>query len=369
MAARGVTYRLGLVLSIAFIAAACWSANRATPSWEADNPIKPLPAGPLGSDIVLANITPTAPTPERVRLGRWLFYDTRLSSDGTVACATCHRPEYAFSEPTPVSSGIHGQKGTRKAPTIINRAHSLYPNFFWDGRAQSLEQQVLGPIANPIEMGNTHVAMVETLSKVPSYRRYFKEAFGTEEITKERVAHAIADYERTRMSGNSAWDRWRNTKNPAVVSEQVKQGHELFFGKAKCSECHVSGNNFTDTAFHNIGVGWDPKRKTFSDEGRYGFVKGTINEGFAESDRGAFKTPTLRDVSKHAPYMHDGSIATLREVVEFYNRGGNKNPYLDPKMPTKPLGLTSAEVDALVAFLNALDGEGYQDAPPKSFPQ
>jgi cytochrome c peroxidase len=334
------------------LAAAGCAAPSEVPPWEAGNPVKPLPVSPIGPDINLSALK-TPPTPERVRLGRWLFYDTRLSADGSVSCATCHEPQHAFSQGTAVATGIRGQKGKRKAPTFINQAVTLYPHFFWDGRAGSLEEQALGPVANPIEMGNTHEAM---------------EAFGTDAITKERIAQAIADYERTRMSGNSPYDRWRRTRDATAVSPEVKLGHEVFFGKGGCVQCHV-GSRFTDNNFHNIGIGWDEKTKTFSDEGRYQTTKGTINEGFGESDRGAFKTPTLREVSKRAPYMHDGSVATLREVMEYYNRGGNKNPNLDPKMPVKPLGLTPAEIDALVAMMNALDGEGYADTAPTSFPK
>jgi cytochrome c peroxidase len=348
----------GLVLAFA---AAC---RTPPPPWEVANPIVPIPAGPLGTEIDLKALS-DPPTPARVRLGRWLFYDTRLSGDNTVSCATCHRPEYAFSEPTPVSAGVRGQKGARKAPTFINQATALYPHFFWDGRAGSLEDQALGPIANPIEMGATHTSMIETLSNVPAYAPYFTEAFGTPQITKERVAKAIADYERTRMSGNSPWDRWRYNKDDRAVSEQVKQGHELFNGKANCAQCHL-GNNFTDSQFHNLGVGWDAAAGRFKDEGRWAISRGLGEDG-RQGDRGAFKTPTLREVTRHAPYMHDGSAATLREVVEFYNRGGVKNPWLDAKIA--PLNLTDAEIEALVAFMNALEGEGYEDTTPASFPQ
>ena len=352
---------LGISALLFTLATAC---RTAPPAWEAANPLAAIPAGPLGTEINLASL-PDPPTPARVRLGRWLFYDKRLSSDKSVACSSCHRPEYAFSEPTPVSSGIRGQKGGRKAPSFINQAVTLYPNFFWDGRARSLEDQALGPIANPIEMGNTHGAMVETLSHISGYAPYFKEAFGTPDITKERVAKAIADYERTRMSGNSPWDRWRYNREESAVTADVKQGHELFNGKANCAQCHL-GNNFTDGQFHNIGVGWVEKTKSFKDEGRWAISK-DLGEEARAGDRGAFKTPTLREVTKHAPYMHDGSVATLRDVVEFYNRGGEKNPWLDAKV--KPLNLTEAEINALVAFMQALEGHGYQDTPPASFPQ
>jgi cytochrome c peroxidase len=352
-------------LGIAAILTVAVACGRPAPPWESANPVVPVPMAPLGSGIDLAAL-PDPPTPERVRLGRWLFYDTRLSADGSVSCATCHSPEHAFSQTTPVSAGIRGQKGSRKAPAVINHAGAIFPRFFWDGRAASLEEQALGPIANPIEMGGSHDTMVSTLSKVEGYAPYFREAFGTPDITKERVAKAIADYERTRMSGNSPWDRWRETGDAAAVSDAVKQGHDLFFGKAECNQCHL-GNSFTDSQFHNLGVGWDPKTATFKDWGRWEFSKNTAAEQPGEADRGAFKTPTLREVTKHAPYMHDGSIATLREVVELYNRGGVKNPWLDPKI--KPLKLTDAEIDALVEFMKALEGEGYQDAAPASFPQ
>ncbi len=334
------------------------TASTPVPAWEADNPVKPLPEAPLGAEIQLASL-PKAPTPEQVRLGRWLFYDTRLSADGTIACATCHKPEHAFSEPTPHSTGIKGQVGGRKSPSFVNAAVTLYPHFFWDGRAASLEEQALGPIANPIEMGATHDSMVASIQKASGYAPYFKEVFGSAEISKERVAEAIAAYEKTRMSGNSPVDRWRLNKDEGAVSQQVKQGYDLFFGKAACNQCHL-GNNYTDSLFHNLGVGYDPKTRTFKDEGR-----SVISKNPAE--RGAFKTPTLRDVAKHAPYMHDGSVATLEDVVQLYNRGGEKNPNLDPKI--KKLNLTPAEVAALVAFMEALNGEGYMDTAPRAFPQ
>lgn len=324
---------------------------------EAANPVVPLPRPPLGVTSTFAELK-DPPTPERVRLGRWLFYDKRLSKDGTVACANCHRPENAFSEPTPVSTGIGGQKGGRKAPSFLNLAWTVYPNFFWDGRADSLEAQAVGPIANPIEMGNTHEAVVATIGGIKNYRSYFQKAFGSEEVTIDRIAKAIADYERTRVSGNSAWDRWQ-AGDESAVSGTIKKGHELFFGKAGCNQCHF-GQSFTDNSFHNLGVGWNPKTKTFADEGRAKISKN-------KADLAAFKTPSLRDVSKHAPYMHDGSIATLREVVEHYNKGGNANPRLDPKLSR--LKLSPAEVDALVEMMKALDGEGYQDTAPKSWPE
>lgn len=348
----------GAAVMGALVVVVAWGCGRGSsaPPWEAENAVRPVAPPPLGMEDFLASAAP--PDPARVRLGRWLFYDKRLSADGTVACATCHRPEHAFSEPTPVSTGIGGQRGRRKAPTFINQAVTLRPHFFWDGRAASLEEQALGPITNPIEMGNTHEAMIETLARIGGYRQYFAEAFGTPEITAERVAQAIADYERTRVSGNSPYDRWRFARDQSAVSDLAKRGHALFFDKARCSQCHV-GSNFTDSQFHNLGIGWDAATRSFADDGRFA-VTGN------PADRGAFKTPTLREATRRAPYMHDGSIATLREVVELYNRGGIANPHLSPRI--EPLQLDDDEIDALVAFLESLEGEGYEDTPPRTFP-
>ena len=338
------------------------------PDWEVANPIKPLQAVPLGITKKPTDL-PDPPTPQRVRLGRWLFFDKRLSADGTVSCETCHHPQNAFADTVAVSIGIGGQKllvgqpegrpmVPRKAPSLINEAWTLFPNFFWDGRSNSIDALDILPVSNPMAMGSTHVAMVQTLMN-NGYAKYFKEAFGTEEITKERVGKAIADYHRTRISGNSAWDKWKDTRDDSLVSADVKQGDTLFFGKAGCSQCHFD-QSFSDSAFHNLGIGWDPKTKTFKDQGRFGVTH-------SEADRGAFKTQTLREISLHPPYMRDGSLATLRDVIEHYNKGGNGNPHLDPKI--KPLHLNEVEINDLVKFLEALNGEGYQDTPPNAFPQ
>jgi cytochrome c peroxidase len=342
------------VVLIVVAAAVAWAGN----AWEAANPLQPLPKPPLGITSKFADLE-KPPTPERVRLGRWLFFDKRLSGDGTLSCASCHVPEHAFSELTPNSTGIHGQHGARKAPSFVNLAWTIYPNFFWDGRASSLEDQALGPIANPIEMGSNHESMVKTLQSTTGYPPYFKEAFGSDEITKERVAHAIADYERTRMSGNSPVDRWQIGGDEKAVSAEVKLGYELFFGKAECNQCHL-GENFTESRFHNLGIGWDAKKKAFKDDGRYAISK-------QNEDRGAFKTPGLREVAKHPPYMHDGSLATLEAVVEHYNKGGDENPWLSTRI--RKLNLTKPEVQALVKFMEALNGDGYADTAPAAFPE
>ncbi len=354
MTFRPIPLVLIAAITISVLFAGCTAP---TPEWETANPLEPLPEPPLGVSHTWDELQ-EPPKPETVRLGKWLYYDTRLSADNTIACVTCHRPENAFSEPSAVSTGIRGQKGGRKAPTFINAAWALLPHMFWDGRAATLEEQALGPVENPIEMGNTHEQMLATLEGITGYAQYFEEAFGSPGITNDRVAKAIADYERTRMSGNSPYDQWK-AGDESAVSDQVKLGDELFFDKAGCNQCHL-GYNFTDTLFHNLGVGWDPETEEFADKGRYQVTE-------AEHELGAFKTPTVREVTKRAPYMHDGSVATLREVIELYDRGGEANPHLDPKI--QPLNLTEEETDALIAMMEALDGEGYMDSPPTSFPQ
>jgi cytochrome c peroxidase len=364
---------VALVLSLSGSACARPAAPPAdVQRWEADNPIRAIPDAPLGTEIVLASLS-NPPTPERVRLGRWLFFDARLSTDRSISCATCHRPEDGFSQRSPVATGVGGAQGTRKVPTIINLAVPLrWSNFmdappgafFWDGRARTLEQQALEPIANPIEMANSHRQMVETISNISGYRRYFAEAFGDSRITKERVARAVADYVRTRMSGNSRFDRWRAGVDQSALSVQERRGFGLFAGPALCGRCHRPPL-FTDGHFHNLGIGWNASTATFSDYGRYAVTKGTV----FEADPGTFKTPTLREVTKHPPYMHDGSIATLREVVEFYNRGAIANPDLAVAIPRDGLRLTQGEIDDIVAFLGALEGEGWQDVEPRHFPR
>ena len=182
-----------VLFTLLFLLASYGCADQGSaPAWEAANPIQSLPESPLGIESSLADLE-DPPTPARVRLGRWLFYDTRLSADGSISCATCHVPEYAFSELTPVSTGIDGQKGGRKSPSFINQAWTVYPHFFWDGRSNSLEDQALGPVENPIEMGNTVEEMLTTIDQTSGYAEYFTEAFGSEGITRERVAKAIAD--------------------------------------------------------------------------------------------------------------------------------------------------------------------------------
>lgn len=333
---------------------------------EADNPVRPDPPPPYGMEEFFAGAAPL--NPERVRLGRWLFFDRRLSADDSVSCATCHRPDHAFSEPSPVATGIRGQRGRRRSPGIINLgARTVLPDgqpdagpaFFWDGRATSLEQQVLMPIAEPHEMGLEHGAMVARLEGIAGYRPYFEKAFGSREITKEKVAAALAEYVRSRRSGNSAYDRWAYGRDGRALSVEAQQGSEIFFFNGACATCHA-GFNFSDGRFYNLGIGWDEATQSYRDEGRAA-VTGNPR------DLGKFKTPGLRDVAERPPYMHDGSLKTLREVVEFYNRGGTRHPSQNGRV--RPLRLTDADIDAVVSFLRALSGEGYQDTPPRVFPK
>jgi cytochrome c peroxidase len=334
----------------------------APPPWEAANPVRPLPPPPLGSGADFSAVPWV--TPEKVRLGRWLFYDARLSADGTISCATCHQPERAFGEDEPVSTGIRGQKGTRKAPPILNAAFPLYPAWFWDGRAASLAEQAKGPMENPVEMGHTHAGVVATVSRLAGYRPYFREAFGDEGVDIDRISEAIAAYEATRLSGNSAFDRFQAGDEKAL-SDEAREGRDLFFGRARCSACHL-GPALADGKFHNVGIGWkdpapgEPPESGFADPGRRAVTKDP-------ADTGAFKTPTLRDLTRRAPYMHDGSEPTLWGVVRYYMQGGNENPWLDPAMAEADF--RPCEVSALVAFLESLDGEGWADVAPPSFPR
>ena len=216
-----------------------------------------------------------------------LYFDERLSADGTVSCATCHHPTKGWSDASKVSTGIKGQQGTRNAPTVINATYML--SQFWDGRAKDLEEQAKGPLINPIEMGNpNHDVVVEKIKAVPGYAPLFQKAFG-EEPNIENVAQAIASFERTVLGGNSRFDRYQAGDKSAMTPAEIR-GHELFFGKANCTKCHV-GSNFSDSQFHNLGVGMSQANP---DLGRYVVTK-------KDEDKGAFKTPTVRDVTKHAP--------------------------------------------------------------------
>jgi cytochrome c peroxidase len=311
-------------------------------------PAKP-PRPPLG-------LTPVpwpkdAPyTPEKAELGWRLFFEKRISANGKIACASCHAPEHAFTDARPVSIGFKGEHGKRNAPTCINAAYG--DRQLWDGRAATLEDQVRMAILNPVETGGMGSAISSKLGGIPDYRRGFKAAFGSESITLDRIAQAIATFERLVLSGDSPYDR-AMTGDQTALSASQQRGEALFFGKAMCVSCH-SGPLFTNGQFANIGVGMD---KPNPDLGRYAITR-------QKEDWGAFKVPTLREVAHTAPYMHDGSLKTLEEVIDHYNRGGSANSNLD--MRIRPLGLNAQEKQDLVEFLKALNGAGWQRymAPP-----
>lgn len=313
---------------------------------------------PLGLQADSAYIPEGNPiTSDKVELGRLLFFDKRLSKDDTVACSSCHNPYHGYGDANETGVGVGAKVGGRNSQTALNRLFSVEQ--FWDGRAGDLEDQAHGPLVNPVEMAMpSHEAVVTKVSGIKGYTPLFLKAYGDDQITMPRIAQAIATYERTVLSGNSPYDRYKAGDKNALSAEQVK-GLELFEGKANCATCHASFN-FSDEMYHNLGVGWDPAAKKLADDGRFAVSK-------READKGAFKTPTLRNVAERAPYMHDGSEATLHDVMVLYNEGGKKNPHLDAKM--KPLGLSDDEVDALVAFMYALSGPVTNAKPPASFPQ
>lgn len=301
------------------------------------------------------------PTLNTTKLGRLLFFDKRLSKDGTVSCASCHDSAIGFSSTTAFSKGVGGALGKRKAPVILNRA--FQSTQFWDGSAATLEAQVAGPLTNPLEMANTKEQAVKTVAQISGYAPYFASAFGTSEVNLERIAKAIADFERTLMSGNSKFDRWTMDPIHSPLTELEELGATVFNDR-ECHICHKAPL-FTDGLFHNTGVAF--KNAVFADEGRYGFTK--LSGTQKAEEMGAFKTPTLRNIEKHGPYMHDGSIPTLEAVIDFYDAGGRPNPQLD--IEVIPLGLQPEDKKALLAFLNTLEGEGFEETAPhaEEFPR
>lgn len=297
------------------------------------------------------------PTAQTIALGRMLYYDPALSFDATVACASCHNPALGFADGRSVSSGVGGKFGTRNAPTVLNAAY--HATQFWDGRAGTLELQAAGPIANPIEMNLPHEACVDRLGKNREYRKAFTEAFGEGPITIELVEMAVASFERTLLSGNSPFDRYFYGKDKTALKPAAIRGLALFRDgeKGNCATCHKIDEKsalFEDGKYHNLGIGMDAEGE-LTDLGRY-------NETKKEADKGAFRTPTLRNIALTAPYMHDGSVKTLRRVVDFYVGGGNSNPQLDKDI--RQLHLTASERDDIVAFLESLTGEMPKDAGP-----
>ena len=318
------------------------SATAGAADFGADYPY-PVPLGLPAPQVPADNPI----TDGKVALGKVLFFDKRLSRDATISCSSCHDPAKGWTDQSPVSTGIRGQKGTRSAPSVLNAAYM--ETQFWDGRAASLEDQAKGPIENPLEMGFNHAELVARLSAIQGYKPLFKAAWGDDSVSIDRIAASIASFERTVLTGNSPYDRWVAGDHNAM-SQAAQAGYQLFIDKdrANCIGCH-SGPNFSDSKFHNTGIGADEP----------GRMAVTHNP----KDMGAFKTPTLRNLKSTGPYMHDGSRKTLIEAIDLYDDGGIKNPNLDEKI--KPLKLTEIEEAALGYFLQALNGDPVNiTAPP-----
>ena len=302
------------------------------------------PAGgpplPKGFDLFVPVATELQLTASAAVLGRRLFFDARLSRDGSVSCASCHDAERAFTDGRRVSSGVANRRGTRNAATLVNRGYGQ--SHFWDGRARSLVDQVLQPIEHELEMALPRATALARIAADPTYVAHFHSALASE-VSLTALAHALATYVATIFSGDAPFDRYAAGDTLALTAEQ-RLGRRLFDGKANCSACH-RGANFTDEQFHNTGAAI--KNGVLTDSGRFQVTR-------SAADIGGFKTPTLREVARTAPYMHDGSLETLAQVIDFYDRGGTPNQQLD--LQIRPLALTSAEKRALIAFLHALSG-------------
>ncbi len=325
-------------------------------------------------------------TSEKIALGKKLFEDKRFSADGTMSCAHCHDPAKAFADGLPLAEGIKKLKGTRNSPTVINSAY--YTSQFWDGRRPSLEEQAKDPFLNPVEHGlgekhGFHDFIVNVIRKDKGYVEEFERVFGVkpEEITIEHVVKAIASFERAVISGDSPFDRYAYGGDKTALSESAIRGLELYKGKARCQECHAISENyaiFTDNKFHNLGVGFkkiQPRLRDMVREFRMANQQGReldksilTDAGISElgrfvvtlktSDIGAFKTPTLRNIAVTGPYMHDGSMKTLEEVMELYNKGGEKNPFLGS---VRVLDLTDQEIKDIIEFMKALTSPEFKN--------
>jgi cytochrome c peroxidase len=302
---------------------------------------------PRGLDWFMSVPDENVLTEGKVRLGARLFGERRLSGDGTIACSSCHDRTMAFADGRAVSIGIEGRRGMRSSPTLVNRGYGR--TFFWDGRTATLEEQVLGPIENPNEMGSQLSQVVQQLRSDRDYAGDFRSLFN-EPVSANRIAHVLASYLRTITSGDAPFDRFAEGEREAL-SLAAQRGLSIFRGRGRCSSCHVAPT-FSDEAFHNTGVAWNGR--ALVDEGR-GAITGL------EIDRGAFKTPTLREIARTAPYMHDGSVATLHEVIDFYAAGGRPNPWLDPEI--RPLHLSAQDKTDLVELLRSLSGSVADGSP------
>ncbi|MDB6125601.1 MAG: cytochrome peroxidase [Pedosphaera sp.] len=337
----------------------------------------------LPLDQTRATIPPDNPqTPEKVALGQKLFFDGRLSADGTVACATCHDPARAFTDGKPVSVGIHGQAGQRNSPTVLNALYNKTQ--FWDGRVTTLEEQAELPITNPIEMGQTNMdAAVASIQAIKEYRDSFQSVFGRPPNTPD-VLRAIASYERTLLSFNSPFDRFIAGDGNAI-DDSAKRGWKLFNTQARCNKCHALSDNqpnltnFTDNDFHNIGVGiirhhivpLARQAEQLVNSGNSAAIdRAAIQSKMSvlgrflvtkkQPDIASFKTQNLRNLLLTAPYFHDGSQETLWDTMDHYNKGdGVQNPFLDQDI--QPLALSEDQINDLVALMASLTSDDYKE--------
>jgi cytochrome c peroxidase len=349
---RRFSWVIGSLL-LASLASVCGcnqeSSARPTGSATAIVPPLGLPPVPIPAD--------NPPTASSIVLGRRLFYDPNLSKDNSISCSTCHDPKRGFADPRERSIGVGGATGLRHAPSLLNAAY--LPLLFWDGRAASLEPQVGIPMADPLEMNQAHEAAVAKLSRDPSYKILFRSAFGSDEITMKRVENALASFERTLLSGNSAFDRYAYQGRKDALSGAQIRGLAAFEDprRGNCASCHTIGAKyalFTDGEFHNTGEGVSDNEEPI-DLGRYRVTK-------LDKDQGSFLTPSLRNVALTAPYMHDGKLKTLKDVVDFYAGKGNSNPHLDERIAR--IELSGQDRSDLVEFLKSLTGEMPSNAGP-----
>lgn len=298
-------------------------------------------------------------TPERIELGKLLYFDVRLSTSEQISCATCHHPNQGWSDekPTPKAVGHDGAVGPRNSPVILNTAYQRHQ--FWDGRARTLEQQALGPIEADVEMNIPLDVLIPKLNKIKGYVELFEKAYPGEGLTKESLAKAIASFERTVVSTDSPFDEYaKGDKN--AISQDAKDGFELFKGKAACVTCH-DGFNFTDGSFHNIGL--NDGELTGKELGRYNVKK-------RAAWYGVMKTPTLRDITKSAPYFHDGSVKTLEEATSICAGGGRYEHNVKNKSDViVNRHLTRDEINKVVSFMKSLTGPDMDLIIPTKFPQ
>ncbi len=337
------------------------------------------PAVPIGQVIIIEAPLGLPPVPvpkdnpitrETVFLGRKLFFDKLFSRDNTVSCASCHDPRYGFADPRPVSEGVNGLKGSRNAPTVLNAAYNEI--LFWDGRAPTLEAQAAGPVDNPVELAHSLIGVERKLAAQPEYVELFEKAWGPGRITYEMVAKSLASYQRTLVSGNSPFDRYYYGGDKTAIGESAIRGLKLYLNPslkaANCVSCHridVKSSTLTEPRFHNTGAAWNPQTGQLMDLGR-----GLIRPGAKMA--GAFRTLTLRNIALTAPYMHDGSMKTLEETVDFYFEGGRPNHNIsvdmpDPGLPDIPKAEQAQAKKDLVQFMKTLTGDVPPGATPPDF--